>query len=56
MVGWVEERNPTLSILCWVTLREAAVASTLRSTQPTPALVFMLNNNGIEIQNLKSKI
>jgi hypothetical protein len=25
-VGWVEERNPTIPILCWVSLR---------STQPT---------------------
>ncbi|MBD2207685.1 hypothetical protein H6G33_35605 [Calothrix sp. FACHB-1219] len=30
LVGWVEERNPTFSAICWVSLR---------STQPT----FILN-------------
>jgi hypothetical protein len=34
-VGWVEERNPTFSWLCWVTLREAAPRLRKASTQPT---------------------
>ncbi len=44
IVGWVEERNPAYH---WVTLREAAVASTLRTTswkqattQPTLWVIF----------------
>ncbi|AFY34722.1 hypothetical protein Cal7507_4351 [Calothrix sp. PCC 7507] len=39
-VGWVEERTPTKTRECWVTLREAAPRLRKASTQPMSNALF----------------